>query len=87
MRDLDDQDADATDPIEPAPMVDIREATIRFSALKHIDRSPAHYRHAALHRLSVGCRRRKGPSPARRLQHAHDRCQCERDLQIRLPGQ
>ena len=60
MRDLDDQDDDATDPIEPSPMVDIREATIRFSALKHIDRSPAHYRHAALHRGESSLAQRMG---------------------------
>lgn len=61
MRDIDDDsgtDADGDDVI--AALLDIRDATIRFSSLKNIDRSPAHYRHAALHRGESSLAQRMG---------------------------
>lgn len=59
MRDLDD-DAEADGDDLPAPPADIRDVPIRFSALKCIDRSAAHYRHAALHRGESSLAQRMG---------------------------
>lgn len=60
MRDADEQDDEPDIEAPQLEAVDVRDLPIRFSALKCIDRSPKHYRHAALHRGESSLAQRMG---------------------------